>query len=35
MNDEKNGDCRQPLMAWEDLPLRVLTPGDFVRRVRP
>jgi len=24
-----------PLMAREDLPLRVLTPGDFVRRVRP
>jgi predicted nucleic acid-binding protein len=31
------GDLRHfaPLMAREDLPLRVLTPGDFVRRVRP
>ncbi|PZA08203.1 MULTISPECIES: PIN domain-containing protein [unclassified Meiothermus] len=24
-----------PLMQREDLPLRVLSPGDFIRRVRP
>ena len=31
------GDLRHfaPLMVREDLPLRVLTPGDFIRRVRP
>jgi predicted nucleic acid-binding protein len=31
------GDLRHfaPLMTREDLPLRVLTPGDFVHRVRP
>ncbi len=31
------GDLRHfaPLMAREDLPLKVLTPGDFIRGVKP
>ncbi|RIH84256.1 PIN domain protein [Meiothermus luteus] len=31
------GDLRHfgPLMQREDLPLRVLSPGDFIRQVRP